>query len=302
MVGVEMRADQPGRAAFGKRAGQQRLPPGAGAGVVDAGVEHRPAGAVLDQVDVDVVELERQREPQPQDAGRDLDRPAEFRRHGRGELQRGGGEGGHAAGLRAAVAADKGRSGGAPGVPPLLVPVGAGHCDLECHFPRAAARQSRRRHRSSASALRGACQPAARPGAVQADLAPVQPQPPDGDAEHAGVGVSSPASAPAPRRARPAGARCRGSRRRSSAHRRPRPASAEAARPATHVRPGSAVRRWPSALARASSRRRARLRRGPSSTSGAQPRACPDLPGKIRMQLHDRRRRWRTRARLPVSR
>ena len=53
---------------------EQRIPGGARRRVVEPGIEHRPAGTVLDQIDVDVVEPERKREADPQDAGRDLDR------------------------------------------------------------------------------------------------------------------------------------------------------------------------------------------------------------------------------------
>ena len=65
MVGMEMGGDDAGQPAAGERSGNERLPGGARGRVVDAGVDEREPGAVLDQVDVDVVEPERQRQPRP---------------------------------------------------------------------------------------------------------------------------------------------------------------------------------------------------------------------------------------------
>ena len=48
-----------GRAASGPSSSASQV---ARVGIVDPGVEHRPAGVVLDQVYVDVIEPERQRE------------------------------------------------------------------------------------------------------------------------------------------------------------------------------------------------------------------------------------------------
>jgi hypothetical protein len=48
--------------------------------VVDTGIENGPTVAVLDQVDVDVVESERQPKAGPQDAGRHFDDSADGQR------------------------------------------------------------------------------------------------------------------------------------------------------------------------------------------------------------------------------
>ena len=82
VVGVIMGDQDTRERPPAQRTRKQRIPGRARRLVVEAGVEHRPAGAVLDQVDIDVIEPERQREPHPQDAGRDLDR-----RPGRGRRQ-----------------------------------------------------------------------------------------------------------------------------------------------------------------------------------------------------------------------
>jgi hypothetical protein len=65
MVGMVVRDQDTAERSPRKRPGEQRLPGGARRRVVEAGIEHRPAGVVLDQVDVDVIETERQREPDP---------------------------------------------------------------------------------------------------------------------------------------------------------------------------------------------------------------------------------------------
>ncbi len=53
-------------------AGENGVPGGAGSVVAEAGVERGPAAVVLDEVDVDVVEEERQGEAEPEDAGGDF--------------------------------------------------------------------------------------------------------------------------------------------------------------------------------------------------------------------------------------
>ncbi len=85
VVGMEVRDDQAGQGPSRQRAVDQRVPDFARGVVADAGVQDGPAVAVVDQVDVDVVEPEGQRNARPQDAGRDLDDLARRRRLGEGE-------------------------------------------------------------------------------------------------------------------------------------------------------------------------------------------------------------------------
>ena len=58
----------------GKRAVEQSRPGGDRLLVAEAGIHHRPAVAVGEQIDVDVVEAERKLEPDPQYPRHDLDR------------------------------------------------------------------------------------------------------------------------------------------------------------------------------------------------------------------------------------
>ena len=81
MVGMKVRGDDPRQRPAAQHPVEQRLPRRLGRLVAEPGVDERPAGAVLDEVDVHVVEQERQSEPRPQDAGRNLDGDA-----GRGRL------------------------------------------------------------------------------------------------------------------------------------------------------------------------------------------------------------------------
>jgi hypothetical protein len=76
MVGMEMRGDDPRQRSSAQHPVKQRLPRRLGRLVTEPGVDERPAGAVFDEVDVHVVEEERQSEPRPQDTGCDLDRGA----------------------------------------------------------------------------------------------------------------------------------------------------------------------------------------------------------------------------------
>ena len=69
-----MRRDDAGERPALQQARQQGVPELARRLVVDAGVDQREALAVLDQINVDMVEPERQRQPRPQDAVSDLDR------------------------------------------------------------------------------------------------------------------------------------------------------------------------------------------------------------------------------------
>ena len=68
MIGMAMAGDDAGQRPAFQQAAEQAFPDGARRGVVDAGVEQREAGAVLDQIDIDVIQPERQRQPQPQHA------------------------------------------------------------------------------------------------------------------------------------------------------------------------------------------------------------------------------------------
>ena len=80
MVWMHMGADDPRDRLARQRPGQRRLPARDGVRCSDAGVDDGPALAVLDRIDVDVIELHRQRQAQPQHAGRRLDRLARRRR------------------------------------------------------------------------------------------------------------------------------------------------------------------------------------------------------------------------------
>jgi hypothetical protein len=88
MVGVKVGGDDPRQLASCERPGEQRLPSGAGTRVVDSGVDQREPSAVFDEVDVDVVEPERQGEPRPEDAGRQFDDLPGPGRLGEGEFER----------------------------------------------------------------------------------------------------------------------------------------------------------------------------------------------------------------------
>ena len=82
MVGVVVRDDQPREPGAGERPGEHGLPGRAARLVADPAIEHRPALAIGDQIDVDVIEPERQRQAQPQHAVCDLHRRAEGGRLG----------------------------------------------------------------------------------------------------------------------------------------------------------------------------------------------------------------------------
>ena len=72
----------------GKRPGEKRLPGGARLRVVDPCVDERQSVAVLDEIDVDVVEPEREREARPQNARTNFDRLAGLRRSRVGNFDR----------------------------------------------------------------------------------------------------------------------------------------------------------------------------------------------------------------------
>jgi hypothetical protein len=82
VVGVVVGDDQAREAAAGEGAGRERVPHRTGCVVADPGIENGPAIAVVDQIDVDVVEAERQGNARPQDARCDLDDGAGLRRFG----------------------------------------------------------------------------------------------------------------------------------------------------------------------------------------------------------------------------
>ena len=90
VVGVEVRHDQAGQAPARQGSVDQRTPNRPRRLVADARVEHGPAVAVVDQVDVDVVQPKGERDARPQNAGGDLDDLARRRR-----LRRREGQGAH---------------------------------------------------------------------------------------------------------------------------------------------------------------------------------------------------------------
>ena len=69
---------------------KHKLPDRAGAKIRDAGVEHRPAVAVRQQVDVDVIEGKRKGEPQPSDSRSNINQFTSLRRYRLGEDEFGG--------------------------------------------------------------------------------------------------------------------------------------------------------------------------------------------------------------------
>ena len=73
MVGMRMGDDQLGNMDVRQRAFEQRGPGRDRFLVAETGIHHRPAVAVGEQIDVHVVEAERQLEPNPQHAGHHLD-------------------------------------------------------------------------------------------------------------------------------------------------------------------------------------------------------------------------------------
>ena len=77
--------------AIAERALEKGGPGGAGAGIIDAAIEHGPAGPVGDQVGVDVVERIGQRQAEPQHAWRDLAPGAGLRRRCMRETEKRGG-------------------------------------------------------------------------------------------------------------------------------------------------------------------------------------------------------------------
>ena len=73
MVGVGMGDDQPCDLHMPERALEQRRPGRNGFLIAETGIDHRPAVAIGQQVDVHVIEPERQFQPYPQHARHHLD-------------------------------------------------------------------------------------------------------------------------------------------------------------------------------------------------------------------------------------
>ncbi len=63
-----MRDDDPAHGPARQGAGEQVAPDRAGAPGIEPGVDHRPAVAVIERVEIDMVERHRQRQAQPEDA------------------------------------------------------------------------------------------------------------------------------------------------------------------------------------------------------------------------------------------
>ena len=66
VIGMRMGHDQPGDLDIGERALEQRGPGRNRFLVAESGIDHRPAVAVGEQIDVHMVEAERQLQPHPQ--------------------------------------------------------------------------------------------------------------------------------------------------------------------------------------------------------------------------------------------
>ena len=89
MVGVVVGDDDAGDRAAGERAGEGALPGGADGGGVEAGVDDRPAVAVVEGVGVDVVGADGEGQADPEDAVGDRQRLAGAGRLGEGEAEGG---------------------------------------------------------------------------------------------------------------------------------------------------------------------------------------------------------------------
>ncbi len=89
VVGVVVRHEEPGDGVAAEGAGAEGLDDGAGALRVETDVDHRPAGILAQEVDVDVIQRHRQRQPRPEDAMGNFDRLPLGRRMGPGEGQAG---------------------------------------------------------------------------------------------------------------------------------------------------------------------------------------------------------------------
>ena len=76
MVGMVMRDDQPLDGFSGQRACQKLLPDRLGFAAAKAGINQRPAIAIVQGIDVDMIQRHRQRQAHPQDALGDFNRLA----------------------------------------------------------------------------------------------------------------------------------------------------------------------------------------------------------------------------------
>jgi hypothetical protein len=74
VVGMKVRDDHLRDRTTTQVSGEDLLPQGADVGQAHAGVDDRPPRPVLEQPQVDVIELEGQRHPEPRHTGRDFDR------------------------------------------------------------------------------------------------------------------------------------------------------------------------------------------------------------------------------------
>lgn len=81
MVRVVMRDHDTAHGFAGQRACQQRLPYRAAPAAGESRIHHRPAIAIVQRVDIDMVQSHRQRQSHPEHACRHLDRLALGGRH-----------------------------------------------------------------------------------------------------------------------------------------------------------------------------------------------------------------------------
>ena len=93
MVGMKVGSDDAGERAVAEHGAEQRFPSRERGFVAEARVDQRPSVAVVDEIDVHMIEQKRQRQPRPQDAGGDLDRVARRGRRRMNEAKSIGGGG-----------------------------------------------------------------------------------------------------------------------------------------------------------------------------------------------------------------
>jgi hypothetical protein len=73
MIRMQMRGDDPRQRALAQHAVEKRLPSEPRRLITETGIDQRPAVAIVDEIDVHVIEPERQSKPRPQNTGRDFD-------------------------------------------------------------------------------------------------------------------------------------------------------------------------------------------------------------------------------------
>ena len=88
VIGMTMRRQDPRQRSVAQRPFEERLPDFARDRIVDPRVDQREAVAILDEVDVDVVEAKRKRQSKPQYSRRRLDPLEGFRSEGKGKFDR----------------------------------------------------------------------------------------------------------------------------------------------------------------------------------------------------------------------